>query len=140
MRFLIKLKLIALIAIWSMVCLGLYGAVAVGEAMLEIGAGAAGAIVGQGNSASKLADLTGDIVQWGIGLVWLAGAVALWFIKNALTSGATRTATGGITAKSATKTVPHVVNTNPPVRAPTADNGAAARILSELMARKSRKP
>lgn len=140
MRSLIKLKLIALIAIWSIICLGLYAVIGLGEAVLEIGAGAAGAVVGQGGSASGLMDLTGDIIQWGVGLVWLAGVMVLWFVKKLLTSRETRTATAGAAVKAATTAVPYVINKHPLGRAANAASDPAARILNGLMTRKTRKP
>lgn len=139
MRFLIKLKLIALIAIWSVTCLGLYAVIALGEAVLEIGAGAAGAVVGQGSAASGLMDLTGDIVQWGVGLIWLVGVVALWFTKKLITSRETRAATAGVAIGAAGKALPYVVNRHPLGRAAVLASGPATRILNGLMARKGRK-
>jgi hypothetical protein len=140
MRFLIKLKLIALIAIWSVVCLGLYAIIALGEAMLEIGAGATGAVIGQGGSASGLVDLTGDIIQWGVGLIWIVGVLALWFVKKLLTSRETRAATANVAIKTAGKAVPYALNKHPLGRAANMASGPAARILNGLMARKGRKP
>lgn len=133
MRFLIRLKLFALIAIWSVACLGLYGVIALGEAVLEVGADAAG-------WASGLIDLTGDIIQWGVGLLWITGAAALWFVKRLLTSRETRAATTGVAMKAAAKAVPYVVNRHPLGRAANIASGSAARILKGLMARKTRKP
>jgi hypothetical protein len=139
MRFLIKLKSIALIAIWTVACIGLYAVIALGEAMLEIGAGAAGAVVGQGGSASGLMDLTGDIIQWGIGLMWLAGVLVLWVIKKLLTSRGTRAATAGVAITATNKAVPHVISKHPMGRAASGASGPAARMLSAMMARKARK-
>jgi hypothetical protein len=133
MRFLIRLKLFALIAIWSVACLGLYGVIALGEAVLEVGANAAG-------GASGLVDLTGDIIQWGVGLLWITGAAALWFVKLLLTSRETRAATASVAMKAAGKTVPYVINRHPLGRAANIASGPAARILQGLMARKTRKP
>lgn len=140
MRFLIKLKLIALIAIWSLICFGLYAVISLGEAVLEIGAGAAGAVVGMGGPASGLADIAGDIIQWGIGLLWLAGVLALWFVKKLLTSRGTSAATAGVAVEAATKAVPYVVNKRPLGRAASMASGPASRILGGLMARKQHRP
>ncbi len=134
MRFLLKLKLLVLIAIWSLVCLVLYGVIALGEAFLEIGADAAG------GAASGLVDLTGDIIQWGVGLLWITGVAALWFVKRLLTSRETRAATAGVAMKAAGKAVPYVINRHPLGRAANLASGPAARILQGLMARKTRKP
>jgi hypothetical protein len=142
MRLLIKLKLIALIAIWSLICLGLYLVVALGEAMLEISADAASAVVGQGGAASGLVDLTGDIVQWGVGLVWVAGAGALWFVKQRLTARRMPlSATGVATTTVPPKAAPHAIDRRHPAGpAAAAANGPAARILGGMMARKRQKP
>lgn len=140
MRLLIKLKLVALIAIWSLVCLGLYGIIALGEAVLEIGAGAAGAAVGQGGNASGLVDLLGDIVQWGIGLVWIVGAGALWFVKRLITSRETRAATMGAAAKVAGKAVPYVINRHPLGRMVNMASGPAGKLLGNMLSRRGKKP
>jgi len=134
MRFLVKLKLFVLIAIWSLLCLLLYGVIALAKAVLEIGASAAG------GSASGLVDLTGDIIQWGVGLLWITGAAALWFVKKLLTSREARAATAGVAFKAAAKAVPYVINRHPLGRAANIASGPAARILGGLMARKARKP
>ncbi len=140
MRLLIKLKLIALIAIWSLICLGLYGVVALGEAVLEIGAGAAGAVVGQGGTMSGLIDLTGDIIQWGVGLVWIIGVGALWFIKRLITSRETRAATFGAATKAAGRAVPYVINRHPLGRMVNMASGPAGKLLGNMLSRKGKNP
>ncbi len=136
MRFLIRLKLIALIGIWSLICLGLYGVIAFGEALLEVGADMAGAAVGQGAGLSGLIDLTGDVVQWGVGLIWLAGVIALWFVKRLLTSSETRARTAGVAVKAASTAVPYVLSRHPLGRAVNVARGPAGRFLGGLLARK----
>lgn len=138
MQFLIRLKLFALIVMWTMACLGLYGAIALGEAILEVGAGAAGGVIGQGGAASGLVDLTGDIIQWGIGLLWIVGVAVLWFVKKLLTSRDARAATTGAVVKAATRAVPYVAARHPLGRAANLASGPAARLLEALMTRKSR--
>ncbi len=139
MRFLIKLKLVALIVIWSLVCLGLYGVIALGEAVLEVGAGAAGSAVGQGGNASGLIDLIGDIVQWGLGLIWIVGVAALWFLKRLITSRETRVATFGAATKAAGKAVPYVINRHPLGRVVNTASGPAGKILGNMLSRRGKK-
>ena len=133
MRMLIKLKLIALIAIWSLICLGLYGVVAFGEAIVEIGADA---MTGQASGGSGLIDLMGDIVQGGIGLIWLAGALALWLVKRLLTSREARAATPNLAGRSAATTAPFGMARHPIGRAVNLVQGPAGKILAGLLARK----
>jgi hypothetical protein len=130
---LIKLKLIALIAIWSLICLGLYGVIALGEAVLEVGADAA---TGQASGGSGLIDLLGDIVQWGVGLVWLAGVLALWFVKRLLTSRETRAATANLAVRTAATAAPFVIARHPLGKAVNVARGPAGKLLAGLLARK----
>jgi len=136
MRALIKLKLLILIAIWSAVCLALFAAVALGEAVLEIGADVASAAVGQGGAASGLVDLTGDVVQWGIGLTWLAGILVLWFAKRLVTSREARSATARVAVKAATTAAPFVIARHPIGRAVNIARGPAGKLLAGMLARR----
>jgi hypothetical protein len=140
MRFMLRLKLIVVMAIWSALCAGLYLVIAFGEAVLEFGAGAAGSIVGQGGSASGLMDLTGDIIQWGIGLIWLIGVLGLWFVKKLLTSRETRVSNTDVAVTAANKAAPYLANNRPAGRTEITTGTSASRILSGLMARKGRNP
>ena len=140
MHLLIRLKMIALIMIWSLVCLGLYGIVALAEAVLEIGVGAAGSMVGQGGNASGLIDLTGDIIQWGIGLIWIVGAGALWFLKRLITSRETRAATLGVATKVAGKAVPYVIDRHPLGRVVNTARGPAGKLLGNMLLSRRKKP
>ncbi len=133
MRFLIRLKLIALIGLWSVLCVVLYAVVALAEAVLEIGFGAAGSIVGQGTPAVGLADLTGDIIQWSIGLVWLAGTAILWLIRSRLKSASAQ-APAAPPVLPVPKTASRVAG---PVRSgPKLDT---RRILDAMIARRGQK-
>ncbi len=140
MRFLIKMKLVVLMTIWTLVCLAGYAIIALGEAVLEISVDAAGAVAGQNGSVSGLIDLAGDIIQWGVGLIWLSGVVALWFIKRLLTSRETRSATFNAAAKAAGKAAPHVVARHPLGRVVNMAHGPAGRMLGNMLSRKGRKP
>ncbi len=136
LRFLLRLKLLALVALWSLACIGLYLVVAFVEAALEVGASVGGAPIGQGAGLSGLVDLTGDIVQWGIGLLWLAGIAVLWFAKKLVTSRETRAATAGVAVKAATTAAPYVLARHPIGRAVNVARGPAGRLLGGLIARR----
>jgi hypothetical protein len=136
MRLLIKLKLFALIAIWSVICLVLYAVLALGEALLEIGAGAAGAAVGQGGAAAGLVDLTGDIIQWGVGLMWLIGVGVIWYVKRLITSREERARAGGYAMKAAGAAVPYMINKHPVGRAVNMARGPAGRWIGAMLAKK----
>lgn len=135
MRILLKLKLIALIALWSVICLGLYAVLALVEALSEIVLGAAGAAVGQGQTAVGLVDLGGDIVQWGVGLVWLIGLVTLWYLKRLVTSRETRRNAAGFAVKAAGTAGPYVLRKHPLGRAYGMAKGPAGRIVGGLIAK-----
>jgi membrane protein implicated in regulation of membrane protease activity len=139
MRLLIKLKLFALIAIWSVICLGIYAVLALGEAVLEIGAGAAGAAIGQGGAASGLVDLTGDIIQWGVGLMWIIGVAALWYVKRLLTSREERARAGGFAVKAAGVAAPYVINKHPIGRVLNTARGPAGRWIGAMLAKRAAK-
>jgi hypothetical protein len=136
LRLLLKLKLIALIALWSMICLALYAVLALIEGALEIGAGVAGAPIGQGGSLSGLVDLAGDIIQWGVGLMWLIGVVVLWYVKRLITSREARAQAAGVAVKAAGAAVPYVINKHPVGRAVNMARGPAGRMLGGILARK----
>jgi hypothetical protein len=136
MRWLIKLKLIVLIGLWSVICLGLYAVLALGEAVVEVGAGAAGGLVGQGAPASGLVDTLGDVAQIGLGLVWLLGVLALWFVKRLITSRETRAATARVAVKGATVAAPYVLSRHPVGRAVNAARGPAGRWLGAMLAKR----
>lgn len=136
MRFLLKLKLFVLIAIWSAICLGLYVALALVEAVAEIGLGAAGATIGQGAAATNLVDLGGDILQWGVGIVWLIGVLVLWYVKRLLTSRETRAQAGRYAVKAATVAAPYVIDRHPVGRAVNMARGPGGKLLGAILARK----
>jgi hypothetical protein len=135
-RLFLKLKLLALIALWSVICLGLYAVLALGEAVLEIGAGIAGAPVGQGGALSGLVDLTGDIIQWGVGLMWLIGVVVLWYVKRLLTSREERARAGRYAVSAATTAAPYIISKHPVGRAVNLARGPGGKWLGAMLARK----
>jgi hypothetical protein len=135
-RLLIKLKLFVLIALWTVICIGLYLVLALGEAVLEIGAGVLGAPVGQGASLVGLVDVTGDIVQWGVGFVWLIGVLVLWYVKRLLTSREERARAAGYAVKAAGAAAPYVINKHPVGRAVNMARGPAGKMLGGILARK----
>jgi hypothetical protein len=136
LRFLVNMKLMVLFALWSFLCLALYGVLALIEAVLEIGAGVAGAPVGQGGTLSGLVDLGGDIIQWGVGLMWLVGLVALWLIRRILISREARAQAGRYAVKAATTAAPYVISRHPLGKAVNMARGPAGRFLGGILARK----
>lgn len=136
MRLLLKLKLFVLIALWSLFCLGVYAVLAVIEGALEIGAGVAGAPVGQGGALSGVVDIAGDIIQWGVGLLWLIGVVALWYMKRLLTSREARAQAAGVAVKAAGAAAPYVINKHPVGRAVNMARGPAGRWLGAMLAKR----
>jgi hypothetical protein len=82
LRGLIRLKLAVLIGLWTALCLTLVLFVALVEGAAELAGGAAGALVGQGALGIGLVDSFGDLVQAGLGLLWLAGTITLWLVKQ----------------------------------------------------------
>ena len=133
MRFILTLKLMALMAIWSIACGGVFAIVAIGEALLEVGGSVAGALVGQGGPVSSLVDLSGDIIQWGLGLVWLLGMLALWGLKKLVTPRAPPAATPKMAAPGI-----EMAGSASSVRTPKNAGDPAARILSGMLARKAK--
>ncbi len=138
-RLILKLKLFVLIALWSAICLGLYAVLALGEAVLEIGAGVAGAPVGQGGALVNLVDITGDIVQWGVGLLWVVGLVALWYVKRLFTSREERARAGRVAMSAATTAAPYIINKHPVGRAVNMARGPAGRWLGAMLAKRAMK-
>ncbi len=136
MRWLLRLKMIVLIGLWSLLCLILYAVLAVGEAVLEVGAGAAGGLIGQGGRASGIVDVAGDVVQVGVGLLWIAGVAALWFAKRLITSRETRAAAGRAIIKGAAVAAPAVLARHPVGKAINTVRGPAGRLLGAMLARR----
>jgi hypothetical protein len=136
MRWLLRLKMIVLIGLWSLLCLALYAVLALGEAVVEVGAGAAGGLIGQGGAATGIVDVAGDVVQFGVGLLWLAGILALWFAKRLLTSRETRAATARAAVKGATVAAPYVIARHPVGKAVNMARGPAGRWLGAMLAKR----
>lgn len=132
MRRLLSLKLSLLMVLWTVLCIVLYGVLAVGEAILEIGGSAAGAVVGQSGAVSGLADLAGDALQFLVGLMWVAGVIGLWIAKRVVRPGISQP-------------VRPVYARQPPPKFPKARpremkhvlTGASGRILARMLGRKT---
>jgi hypothetical protein len=136
MRFLITAKFIVIAALWSVLCLVLVLGVGLVEGVAEIGGGVAGAPIGQGGALSGLADLFGDILQWGVIGLWLVGLGVLWFVKKLLTSRETRRATAGAAIKTAATVGPYVINKHPVGRAVNMASSPGVRMLAGMIARR----
>lgn len=136
MRWIVKLKFVVLVAVWSALCLGIWALLALMEAVGEIALGVAGAAVGQGRAGAGIADFGGDLLQWGLLLGWLLGIGALWFVKRLFTSREARKQAASVMVKAAGTAVPHIIDKHPVGKAVNLARGPGGKFLGGILARK----
>jgi hypothetical protein len=99
----------AVAALWSVICVGLFIIVSLIEGVVEGGAAIASAPLGGVDfGIGWLADLMGDIGQFVVLGIWLAGLAGIWMVKRLITSRRARHAAAGHAGKAAYGAARHV--------------------------------
>jgi hypothetical protein len=99
----------AVAALWSVICVGLFIIVSLIEGVVEGGAAIASAPLGGVDfGIGWFADLVGDIGQYLMLGVWLAGLAGIWMVKRLVTSRRARHAAVGYAGKAAYNSARHL--------------------------------